>query len=371
MQSEAAYVRGARTTSRRLLMLGSQPGAGSNVQSSDSPMSMHASGVGLLSHMTSNVALPFDSTKPAYGSNGGAPVHTAGYVYKGHEEAPMPNPAYDKAYTAPHIGPYRGPDIGDGTAYSTASPGTVVPPSSLLETWRRVLRREKNIYPVPQVPTQVVSHPGAYSVHPATILPSRPGNGYASFAGAISPTEPSPESVGGASAPGSSSSSSALGSLASVGAGSSSKSSKEGAVAPIIAQVPSQTPYVVAPGSTSAGAFIEENRELPKPAWIRSPDNKNRFGAGIPLTPVNNVLPGANHVPVPTLPQATEDTKQGTATVFARSSPLTYKDPHPPPVQGPEWSSPTSLHNPMYLQNNPLPRAPEQNKVPHYSMPQN
>jgi hypothetical protein len=119
----------------------------------------------------------------------------------------------------------------------------------------------------------------------------------------------------------------------------------------------------VLPGTRAR--FLQLRRDLPPSAeWIRPPSPKYRFGAGVPLTPVNGAAQHTVHALLPGV-----NMKEGeTAMMYGSNSPKTYEDPRPPPGQPQHWSHQSSLANPMYQQTNPMgseaAKAPD---VPKYS----
>jgi hypothetical protein len=127
--------------------------------------------------------------------------------------------------------------------------------------------------------------------------------------------------------------------------------------------------YLSTPPITDEAAkktsFLQLHRDLPPSAqWIRPPSPKYRFGAGIPLTPVNGAAEHMVHALLPGI-----NTKEGgTAMMYGSNSPKTYEDPRPPPGQPQHWSHQSSLANPMYQQMNPMgSEAAKVPDVPKYS----
>merc|ERR1711871_439550 len=96
-------------------------------------------------------------------------------------------------------------------------------------------------------------------------------------------------------------------------------------VHPSLSQHPSAVPAIhQAPAATS---FLQ--KDLPtSAAWIRPPSPKYRFGAGVPLTPVNGASEHIVHALLPGVAQ-----EGGPAMMYGSNSPATYQDPHPPPGQ--------------------------------------
>ena len=83
-----------------------------------------------------------------------------------------------------------------------------------------------------------------------------------------------------------------------------------------------------------------------------TPDPKNRFGAGVPLTPSNDILQGAGTAPFPGINSGGE-----TVMGYGTNSPSKFEDPHPPPEGGAAWNHQSSIQNPQYQQKNTFVKA--------------
>jgi len=138
-------------------------------------------------------------------------------------------------------------------------------------------------------------------------------------------------------------------------------------------------PYIVHNGADAKpgnfqypASFLEQRRRhhrqtaLPASAqWIQPPDPKNNFGSGVPLTPSNDIRPGAGTAPFPGV-----NANQGTVMMYGSNDPSKYEDPHPPPGNGgPAWSHQSSVQNPQYQQTNTFVKAEQPPKLPQFTMP--
>jgi hypothetical protein len=96
-----------------------------------------------------------------------------------------------------------------------------------------------------------------------------------------------------------------------------------------------------------------------------TPDPKNRFGAGVPLTPSNDILQGAGTAPFPGINSGGE-----TVMGYGTNSPSKFEDPHPPPEGGAAWNHQSSIQNPQYQQKNTFVKAaPPPSALPQFIMP--
>ena len=126
-------------------------------------------------------------------------------------------------------------------------------------------------------------------------------------------------------------------------------------------------PPLAEPGKSTRFLQVHQAKHFkdlpPSAEWIRPPSPKYRFGAGVPLTPVNGASEHIVHALLPGVAQ-----EGGPAMMYGSNSPATYQDPHPPPGQPQHWSHQSSLANPMYQQTNVMgseaAKAPD---VPKYS----
>jgi len=271
----------------------------------DAPWLLTSNGAGTAATTPKHLSLP-NAGGLAYPANGGAALHDTSFTYaKPPTSPPLPN---DVAYTAPNIGapivPYPSLLQMSSTTMPPIAPTTSTAGLNIISGMHHPMFHNPNYVTSPLTPPLVSVYPGV-AVHHQSIQIPKPGNGFAGFVTGHSylnqdtstsiypnymsnPYVIQPEGSNGASA---------------------------------------QQPA----GSFQYPAFLDQSqqrrqkttKELPASAkWITPPDPKNKFGAGVPLTPSNDIRPGAGTAPFPGI-----NANKGTVMMYGSNSPSKFEDP--------------------------------------------
>ena len=326
------------------------------------PWLMTANGAGTLATATPHLALSHQPEHLAYPQGGGAALHDTSYVYTKTTAEP-PTPMVSPGYSAPNIGlPVPSMSLLETTLKKVQDMPPLVSPGhggSGYQAYNPAIHHPMFSHPnmlssSPLTNLPVSVYPGSVVQHSPVVLPTSPGNGFASFSlqHPMHQTSTTSATVAGVQNP-------------------------TGTLTPTSLYPVSgiQTPYQINSGGGSAGgvghfqypaAFLQE-RDLPASAkWIQPPDPKHRFGAGVPMAPSTEIHPAVATTPFPGI-----GANQGTAQVYGSNDATKYEDPHPPPGSPPAWHHQSSVENPQYQQTNTFvkPADPE-TEIPQFTMPQ-
>ena len=224
-----------------------------------------SNGAGTLSTTPRHLALA-NSNSLAYPASGGAALHDSSYVYTNDASSTTPQPPMppQTSYTSPNVAP----NIGTPVPY----------PMSFLQTHSQYGYRPYNpaIHhpmfsnlnsaatptPTSTQPLPVSMYSGVAVQHHPIVLPTSPGNGFAAF------VHPRPSDV---------------------------------RPRPTASMYPNEimNPYTVQAGSSGHFQYPAFLQVLPESMkWFQPPDPKGRFGAGVPLTPSNDIRPPTGAAPI-------------------------------------------------------------------------
>jgi hypothetical protein len=309
-----------------------------------------ADGAGTLATKTPHLALSHQPGHLAYSEDGGAALHDTSYVYdKGNIGFEPPSPPLN-SYTPPPIGMNTPPLPSMNLLQISNMPPFLAPPNSKTPAYnpynpsiQHPMFSNQYAYNPQNLPVSM--HSGMVITHHPIVIPNSPGNGYSSFVHHHPMDQTSTVHEPNSLFP-------------------------HG----------TQTPYNVYngishfsyPGVAPPLSFLQEQnykKELPGDAkWIQPPDPKHRFGAGVPVAPLNDIRPAVGTAPFPGI---ASNEKGRTAHMYGSNHPSKYEDPHPPPGNhGPAWNHQSSVENPQYQQTNTFVKPIDPStKVPQFSMP--